>query len=130
MLTAVMSALLEAHETLQTQYNVIHRPLLDLVRGDPLCRRLMTARRWAGDRADVPGHSGRTHPLSEIAAGGLAARLGSSLTSLLTALIVLVVSANPLLLGPSLRQSVSRTCVRHGQSVLKGAECARRRSHR
>ena len=36
---------------------------------------------------------------------GLAARLGSSLTSLLTALIVLVVSASPLLLGPSLRQS-------------------------
>jgi len=42
-LTAVMSALLEAHEALQTQYNVLHKRLLDLVRDDPLCRRLMTA---------------------------------------------------------------------------------------
>jgi len=36
---------------------------------------------------------------------GLAARLGSSLAALLTSLILLLVSASPLLLGPSLRQS-------------------------
>ena len=41
-LSAVMSALLVAHEALQTQYNVLHKRLLDLVRDDPLCRRLMT----------------------------------------------------------------------------------------
>lgn len=42
-LSAVMTALLEAHAALQTQYNVLHNRLLDLVRDDPLCRRLMTA---------------------------------------------------------------------------------------
>lgn len=42
-LSAVMLALLEAHAALQTQYNVLHKRLLDLVRDDPLCRRLMTA---------------------------------------------------------------------------------------
>lgn len=42
-LIAVIPALLEAHETLRTQYNVPHKRLLDLVRDDPLCRRLMTA---------------------------------------------------------------------------------------
>ena len=42
-LTGVMSALLEAHAALQTQYNILHKRLLDLVRDDPLCRRLMTA---------------------------------------------------------------------------------------
>jgi transposase len=42
-LSAVMSALLEAHAALQTQYNLLHKRLLDLVRDDPLCRRLMTA---------------------------------------------------------------------------------------
>ena len=42
-LTGVMSALLEAHAALQTQYNILHKRLLDLVRNDPLCRRLMTA---------------------------------------------------------------------------------------
>ncbi len=36
---------------------------------------------------------------------GLAARLGSSMATLLVSLIVLLVSASPLLLGPSLRQS-------------------------
>jgi len=41
-LAAVMSALLEAHAALQAQYNVLHKRLLDLVRDDPLCRRLTT----------------------------------------------------------------------------------------
>ena len=36
-------SLREAHEALQTQYNVLHKRLLDLVPDDPLCRRLMTA---------------------------------------------------------------------------------------
>ena len=42
-LAAVMLPLLEAHAALETQYNVLHKRLLDLVRDDPLCRRLMTA---------------------------------------------------------------------------------------
>ena len=42
-LSAVMLPLLEAHAALETQYNVLHKRLLDLVRDDPLCRRLMTA---------------------------------------------------------------------------------------
>jgi len=42
-LTAVMSALREAHQALQTQYNILHKRLLNLMRDDPLCRRLMTA---------------------------------------------------------------------------------------
>ena len=42
-LSAVMLPLLEAHAALQEQYTVLHKRLLDLVRADPLCRRLMTA---------------------------------------------------------------------------------------
>ena len=42
-LSAVMLPLLEAHAALETQYNVLHKRLLDLVRDDPLCRRLTTA---------------------------------------------------------------------------------------
>lgn len=42
-LSAVMLPLLVAHAALQEQYNVLHKRLLDLVRDDPLCRRLMTA---------------------------------------------------------------------------------------
>ena len=42
-LSAVMLPLLEAHAALQAQYDVLHKRLLDLVRDDPLCRRLMTA---------------------------------------------------------------------------------------
>lgn len=42
-LSAVMLPLLEAHAALEVQYNVLHKRLLDLVRDDPLCRRLMTA---------------------------------------------------------------------------------------
>lgn len=42
-LAAVMLPLLEAHAALQEQYNVLHKRLLDLVRDDPLCRRLMSA---------------------------------------------------------------------------------------
>ena len=42
-LSAVMEALLEAHAALQAQYNLLHKRLLDLVRDDPLCRRLMSA---------------------------------------------------------------------------------------
>ncbi len=41
-LSMVMTALLEAHAALQTQYDVLHKRLLDTVRDDPLCRRLMT----------------------------------------------------------------------------------------
>lgn len=41
-LSAVMLALLEAHAALQMQYDALHKRLLDLVRDDPLCRRLMT----------------------------------------------------------------------------------------
>lgn len=42
-LSVVMLPLLEAHTALQAQYDVLHKRLLDLVREDPLCRRLMTA---------------------------------------------------------------------------------------
>ena len=42
-LSAVMLPLIEAHAALEAQYNVLHKRLLDLVRDDPLCRRLMTA---------------------------------------------------------------------------------------
>ena len=42
-LSAVMLPLLEAHTALEAQYNVLHKRLLDMVRDDPLCRRLMTA---------------------------------------------------------------------------------------
>ncbi len=38
-----MEAMLEAHAALQAQYAVLHKRLLDLVRDDPLCRRLMSA---------------------------------------------------------------------------------------
>jgi len=41
-LSVVMTALIEAHAALQTQYGVLHKRLLDTVRDDPLCRRLMT----------------------------------------------------------------------------------------
>ncbi len=41
-LSVVMTALIEAHAALQTQYDVLHKRLLDTVRDDPLCRRLMT----------------------------------------------------------------------------------------
>ena len=42
-LSAVMLPLIEAHAALEAQYNVLHKRLLDMVRDDPLCRRLMTA---------------------------------------------------------------------------------------
>ena len=38
----VITALLEAHAAVRTQYDVLHKRLLDTVRDDPLCRRLMT----------------------------------------------------------------------------------------
>lgn len=42
-LSVVVLALLEAHAALQAQYDALHKRLLDLVRDDPLCRRLMSA---------------------------------------------------------------------------------------
>ena len=41
-LDLVVTALLEAHAAVRTQYNLLHKHLLDTVRDDPLCRRLMT----------------------------------------------------------------------------------------
>jgi transposase len=42
-LTAIMTALIETHVALETQYNVLHKRLLDTIRDDTLCRRLMSA---------------------------------------------------------------------------------------
>ena len=41
-LTAIMRPLLEARAALRSQFAVLHRQLLDLVRHDPVCRRFMT----------------------------------------------------------------------------------------
>ena len=41
-LDMVITALLEAHAAVRTQYDLLHKRLLDTVRDDPLCRRLMT----------------------------------------------------------------------------------------
>ena len=41
-LTAIIRPLLEARAALRTQFAVLHRLLLDLVRDDPVCRRFMT----------------------------------------------------------------------------------------
>jgi transposase len=41
-LDMVITALLEAHAAERTQYNLLHKRLLDTVHDDPLCRRLMT----------------------------------------------------------------------------------------
>ena len=74
-LTAVMSALLEAHEALQ---NSIQHPAQ--AAAGPGARRSALpaaddgARHRAGDRVDVPGHGRRADPLSKIAVGGRAFR--------------------------------------------------------
>ena len=41
-LTAIMRPLLEARAALRSQFAILHRQLLDLVRHDPVCRRFMT----------------------------------------------------------------------------------------
>jgi transposase len=41
-LTAIIRPLLEARAVLRSQFAVLHRMLLDLVREDPVCRRFMT----------------------------------------------------------------------------------------
>jgi transposase len=41
-LAAIVRPLLEAHNVLRSQFAVLHRMLLDLVRDDPVCRRFMT----------------------------------------------------------------------------------------
>ena len=41
-LDIIITALLEAHAAVRTQYDLLHKRLLDTVRDDPLCRRLMT----------------------------------------------------------------------------------------
>jgi transposase len=41
-LTAIIRPLLEARAALRSQFAVLHRQLLDLVRHDPVCRRFMT----------------------------------------------------------------------------------------
>jgi transposase len=41
-LTAIMRPLLEARAVLRSQFTILHRMLLDLVRDDPVCRRFMT----------------------------------------------------------------------------------------
>lgn len=41
-LTAIIRPLLEARAALRAQFAILHRQLLDLVRDDPVCRRLMT----------------------------------------------------------------------------------------
>jgi transposase len=40
---AIVGPLLEARAVLRVQFGKLHRMLLDLVRSDPICRRLMSA---------------------------------------------------------------------------------------
>ena len=41
-LTAIVRPLLDARDVLRAQFAILHRMLLDLVRDDSVCRRLMT----------------------------------------------------------------------------------------
>jgi transposase len=42
-LAAIAEPLLKVHQVMRQQLAVLHKILLDMVRGDPVCRRLMTA---------------------------------------------------------------------------------------
>ena len=42
-LAAIVEPLLSVRRVIRQQFSVLHKMLLDMVRGDPVCRRLMTA---------------------------------------------------------------------------------------
>ena len=53
-LAAIVEPLLSVRRVMRQQFAVLHKMLLDMVRGDPVCRRLMTAPGVGAVRADLP----------------------------------------------------------------------------
>jgi len=53
-LAAIVEPLLSVRRVLRQQFAVLHKMLLDIVRSDAVCRRLMTARGWCSGSANLP----------------------------------------------------------------------------